>query len=77
MPTWRRERNLSNQFVKEYGLDREAFIKYFLEDEGSIEHMGYQQSWAFIWKDAGSVKRYTNIECLIRRLMSEDGLDTC
>ncbi len=62
---------LADQFMRSYGLDTEEFLKYFFEDKGSIGHLGYEESWNFIKMSSNSVKRYTNIDCLIRRLMSE------
>lgn len=62
----------ADQFMRTYGLDTELFAKYFFEDEGSIGHMGYKESWDFIKTQTNSVKRYTNIDCLIRSLMTLD-----
>ena len=60
---------LAGRFVRTYGFDTEDFSKYFFEDEDSVGHMGYKESWNFIKENSNSVKRYTNIDCLIRRLM--------
>ena len=65
------KRYLAYKFMRSYGLDTERFIKYFFEDEGSVGHMGYEESWDFIRENTNSVKRYTNIDCLIRRLIDE------
>lgn len=59
---------LADQFVRNYGFDIEEFSKYFFDDAGSIGHMGYEESWAFIKEGTNSVKRFTNIDCLIRML---------
>ena len=62
---------LADQFIRSYGLDTEEFAKYFFEDECSVGHMGYKESWEFIKENSNSVKRYTNIDCLIRNLTSD------
>ena len=62
---------LADQFVRSYGLNTEKFSKYFFEDKCSVGHMGYEESWEFIRENSNSVKRYTNIDCLIRSLMSD------
>lgn len=62
---------LADQFMRSYGLDTEEFSKYFFEDECSVGHMGYEESWEFIKENSNSVMRYTNIDCLIRSLMSD------
>ena len=60
---------LADLFVRTYGLDTDDFSKYFFEDEASVGHMGYKESWDYIKEGSNSVKRYTNIDCLIRKLM--------
>lgn len=62
---------LADKFMHAYGFDTEEFSKYFFEDECSVGHMGYEKSWEFIKENSNSVKRYTNIDCLIRSLMSD------
>ncbi len=57
----------ANQFYEKYGNDTNKFCSYFFEDASSIGHMGYYESWEFI-KNDNSVKRYTNIDCLIAKL---------
>lgn len=66
-----RKKYLADRFVRSYGLDTEIFSKYFFEDEGSVGYMGYKESWDFIKENSNSVKRYTNIDCLIHRLMDD------
>lgn len=63
------KKKLAQDFLDTYGLDTEAFTKYFLGDEGSVGHMGYMESWDFIKEGCNSVRRFTNIDCLIRKLM--------
>ena len=65
------KKKLADLFLRRYGLDTEAFVSFFLEDGGGIGHMGYSESWAFIKQEANSVKRFTNIDCLIQKLMTE------
>ena len=62
---------LADRFMRSYGLDAEKFAKYFFEDGRSVGHMGYKESWEFIKENSNSVMRYTNIDCLIRSLMSD------
>ena len=62
---------LADQFMRSYGLDAKEFSNYFFEDECSVGHMGYEESWEFIKENSNSVKRYTNIDCLIRNLISD------
>ena len=64
-----RKKYLADQFLRSYGLYTEAFSKYFFEDKSSVGHMGYEESWDFIKKCCNSVRRYTNIDYLIRSLM--------
>ena len=64
------KKHLADCFMRSYGLDTEKFTGFFFEDSGSIGHMGYEESWDFIKKGSNSVKRFTNIDCLIRSLMS-------
>lgn len=66
------KKKLADRFLKSYGLDVEDFSRYFFEAEGSIGHMGYEESWNFIRESTNSVQRYTNIDCLIRKLLSDD-----
>ena len=63
---------LADRFMRSYGLDTDEFAKYFLEDEGAVGHMGYEESWKFIKENSNSVRRFTNIDCLIRRLINDD-----
>jgi hypothetical protein len=63
------KKKLAQDFLYTYGLDTEDFTKYFLGDDGSVGHMGYMESWDFIKEGCNSVRRYTNIDCLIRKLM--------
>ncbi len=65
------KRYMANKFFKEYGYDDEKFRRFFFEDKGAIGYMGYEESWEFIKQDFNSVKRFTNIDCLIRRLLNE------
>ena len=65
------KKKLADEFMRTYCLDMEKFLKYFLEDVCSVGHMGYEESWNFIKENSNSVMRYTNIDCLIRRLMND------
>lgn len=66
-----RKKYLADKFIRSFGLETEDFTKYFFGDECSVGHMGYEESWEFIKENSNSVKRYTNIDCLIRSLMSD------
>lgn len=59
---------LAREFLEEYGLDTESFCTYFLNDANSIGKLGYKESWEEVKKGLNSVKRFTNIDCLIRKL---------
>ena len=64
-----RKKYLANNFVRTYGIDIEEYSKFFLTDEASVGRLGYKESWDFIKQGSNSVQRYTNIDCLIRRLV--------
>lgn len=61
----------ANCFLRTYGLFPERFCKFFFDDPASIGHMGYHESWAEIKRESNSVKRFTNIDCLIISLLEE------
>lgn len=65
------KKKLADSFMRSYGLDTDAFVSFFQHDPGSLGHMGYAESWAFIRKESNSVRRFTNIDCLIHKLMIE------
>lgn len=58
-------------FLRTYGLFPERFRQFFFDDSASIGHMGYYESWAEIKRESNSVKRFTNIDCLIISLLEE------
>lgn len=60
---------LADRFLRSHGLDPEDFAAFFLKDPCAVGQMGYRESWDFIRENSNSVKRYTNIDCLIRSLM--------
>ena len=61
----------ADRFLREYGFDTEKFASFFFSDPAAIGHLGYYESWEEI-KNQNSVKRFTNIDCLIRRLQNTD-----
>ncbi len=65
------KKRLADLFMRKYGLDTDAFVSFFFDDANSIGHMGYEESWEFVKDGSHSVRRFTNIDCLIRRLMEE------
>ena len=67
-----RKKFLADKFLRTYGFDIEKFTSFFFQDKRSIGHMGYNESWDFIKEDSNSVKRYTNIDCLIRTLLVDE-----
>ncbi len=62
---------LANEFLRAYGFDAGKFAAYFFDDPAAIGHLGYDESWEMI-KNENSVKRYTNIDHLIRKLLERD-----
>ena len=62
------KKKMANQFLYSYGLETEEFSKYFFNDEKAIGYLGYKESWDFIKEGTNSIKRYTNIDWLIRNL---------
>lgn len=63
------KKDAANRFVRTYGTDVEDFCNYFFQDEGSVGRLGYSESWDMIRQGSNSLCRYTNIDCLIRKLM--------
>ena len=63
------KKGLAKAFMREYGLDTETFCNYFFKDPDSVGKMGYEESWKYITEGTNSIKRLTNIDCLIRRLL--------
>ena len=66
------KRDLADRFLRTYGLETEEFCKFFFEDAGSIGKMGYSESWDMIREGSNSIGRYTNIDCLIQKLLDGD-----
>lgn len=58
-------------FNRKYGLLTERFCKYFFDDPGSIGRLGYDESWSEMKRGSNSVKRFTNIDFLIKKLFDE------
>ena len=52
-------------------INTDSFVSFFFEDPDAIGHMGYAESWKYVMDGSHSVRRFTNIDCLIRRLMEE------
>ena len=61
----------ADRFNRSYGLFVEKFCKFFLDDPKAIGQMGYSESWAKITQGTNSVKRFTNIDHLIKSLQDE------
>ena len=62
----------AGEFLRKYGLDLKKYCDYFFSDPSSIGYMGYEESWLEVKKGINSIKRLTNIDCLIRKLMNND-----
>lgn len=67
------KRYYADCFNRKYGLFTDQFCKYFFDDPDSIGRMGYYESWDEVKRGSNSVKRYTNIDCLIKKLMDKAG----
>ena len=65
------KKRLADLFMRNYGLDNDAFVSFFFNDERAIGHMGYEESWKYIKEGSNSVRRFTNIDCLIRKLLED------
>ena len=65
------KRGCADQFLRTYGLFPDRFCSLFKEDSDAIGYMGYYESWAEVKKESNSVKRMTNIDWLIRRLLDD------
>jgi hypothetical protein len=63
---------MADVFVRKHGLDPEDFCKYFFEDPASIGRLGYSESWEEVKKGTNSVRRFTNIDCLIRQFIDAE-----
>ena len=61
----------ADRFNRTYGLFNDRFCRYFFDDPGAIGHMGYNESWDEVKHGSNSVKRFTNIDFLIRKLLDE------
>lgn len=66
------KKNLAREFLRKYGCFKDEFCNFFFNDPSSIGKLGYSESWAEIRKDLNSVRRFTNIDCLINRLLSDE-----
>lgn len=67
----RGKKQLADKFVRQYGLDTEDFYKFFSEDSGSVGKLGYYESWDMIREGNNSLGRFTNIDCLIQKLIND------
>lgn len=65
------KKNLARAFLSKYGLFTDRFCDFFLNDLDSVGGMGYQESWDWIKDGSNSVKRHTNIDCLIQKLLEQ------
>ena len=63
------KKNKARSFVEKHGLDSNKYCKYFFDDISAIGHLGYKESWEEMKKGTNSVNRFTNIDCLIRKVV--------
>lgn len=66
------KRYQADRFMRTYGLDNEKFCNYFFQDGASVGKLGYYESWDMIREETNSISRFTNIDCLIRKLMNDN-----
>lgn len=59
----------ADEFVRKYGLDKNKFCEFFFEDSASLGNLGYKESWKMVKRECNSVRRYTNIDYLMRKMM--------
>lgn len=60
----------AESFSSQYYGQAEKFIKWFIEADYAVPG-DYAETWNFIKQDKNSLKRYTNINVLIERLISQ------
>ena len=63
------KKNKARQFLRQYGLNTTMFCDFFIGDKDSAGHVGYYESWDLAKENSNSVKRLTNIDFLIQKLM--------
>ncbi len=67
----REKTSKSDEYAARYELDPDGFVSAIKSTPGALLDMNYEQSWQFIKKDNNSIKRYSNINILLERLLNE------
>lgn len=61
----------ADEYASRYELDSVGFVSEIKATSGALVGMDYKQSWDFIKKGNNSIKRFSNINLLLDRLLSE------
>lgn len=61
----------ADEYATRYEFDTNQFISDIKATPGALIDMDYDQSWDFIKRDNNSLKRHTNINILLDRLLNE------
>ena len=65
----------ADEYAARYELDPDGFVSAIKATPGALLGMDYEQSWQFIKEGDNSIKRHTNINILLDRLINESGQD--
>lgn len=60
----------AGEYAARYDLDPDGFVSAIKATPGALLEMDYEQSWQFIKKGDNSIKRYSNINLLLERLIN-------
>ncbi len=63
--------SMADTYAAQYEVDPEGFVSAIKAHTGTLNNMSYEESWDYIKRDNNSLKRHTNINILLERLMSE------
>ncbi len=63
--------NKSDEYAARYEFDPDGFVSAIKATPGALLEMSYEQSWKFIQEGNNSIKRYSNINILLERLLNE------
>ncbi|MBR3919834.1 MAG: hypothetical protein IKJ59_14080 [Clostridia bacterium] len=61
----------AEEFAARYELDPVGFTAVIKATPGALQNMSYDESWNFIKESDNSIKRYSNINILLDRLLSQ------
>lgn len=67
----REKTSKSDEYAACYELDPDGFVSAIKDTPGALLDMDYEQSWRFIKEESNSIKRYSNINILLDRLLNE------